>query len=90
MRELGPFQRELSDLRRTTGWGKVECFLSPHTLLDDAPPAELLIAAPLRVLHTAHLELQEYQGKRQLSGSQRGRRPKRKPLQPCSSRFLFS
>ncbi|WP_293792103.1 metallophosphoesterase [Stenotrophomonas sp.] len=64
MREFGPFQRELSDLRRTTGWGEVEWFLSPHALLDGATPAGLLIADPLRVLRAAHLEFQEYQGER--------------------------
>lgn len=61
LREFGPFQREQSGLRRTTGWGEVEWFLSSHALLDGATPAELLTTNPLRVLRAARLEFQEFE-----------------------------
>ena len=56
LRDLGRFERESGGLGRTTGWGEVEWFLSPHALLDGASPAELLAADPIRVLQAAHIE----------------------------------
>lgn len=56
LRDFGPFDRESGSLRRTTGWGEVEWFLSPHALLDGASPAEMLQAHSARVLLTACIE----------------------------------
>jgi len=56
LRESGPFQREPNGLRRTTGWGEAEWFLSPHALLDGAAPASALIDDPARVLRVARVE----------------------------------
>lgn len=56
LRELGPFQRESNGLRRTTGWGEVEWFLSPHVLLEGATPAAALRDNPARVLYAARVE----------------------------------
>lgn len=53
LHDLGPFQREPDGLRRTTGWGEVEWFLSPHTLLDGATPAYVLCVDPTLVLRAA-------------------------------------
>src|SRR5690606_17163062 len=39
MREYGTY---LDENGRTTGWGEVEWFLSPHVLLDGAPPCDVL------------------------------------------------
>ena len=58
LRDSGCFQREPGGLRRTTGWGEVEWFLSPHILLDGAPPAEALATDPARVLFVAHVEFE--------------------------------
>lgn len=56
LREFGPFQREPDGLRRTTGWGEAEWFLSPHVLLDGATPATMLSIDPPRVLRAARIE----------------------------------
>lgn len=45
--------------RRTSGWGEVEWFLTPHTLLDGEPPADVLPHDPARVLAAAREEFQE-------------------------------
>lgn len=45
--------------RRTSGWGEVEWFLTPHTLLDGASPADVLPDDPERVLAVAQEEFQE-------------------------------
>jgi len=58
LREFGPFQREADGLRRSTGWGEVEWFLSPHALLDGATPAATLAVEPLRVLRAARAEFE--------------------------------
>lgn len=58
LREWGPFQREQQGLRRTTGWGEVEWFLSPNELLDGFAPAEMLSTDPSRVLRAARIEFQ--------------------------------
>lgn len=56
LRDFGPFQREPDGLRRTTGWGEVEWFLSPNVLLDGASPATILACSPGRVLRAAQVE----------------------------------
>ncbi len=56
LRELGPFEREPDGMCRTTGWGEVEWFLSPHGLLDGATPAGMLAIDPQRVLQVARTE----------------------------------
>lgn len=56
LRDYGPFHREPDGMRRTTGWGEVEWFLSSHVLLDGAQPATMLSADPSRVLHAARIE----------------------------------
>lgn len=56
LRDFGPFQRETDGARRTTGWGEVEWFLSPHALLDCASPAAMLALCPGRVLRVARVE----------------------------------
>lgn len=58
LRDFGPFQREPHGLRRTTGWGELEWFLSPHVLLAGLPPAEVLLTDPRRVLHAARVEFE--------------------------------
>ncbi|PII15855.1 hypothetical protein CR920_08625 [Stenotrophomonas indicatrix] len=58
LREFGPFQQEPAGLRRTTGWGEAEWFLSPHALLEGVPPAAVLSATPARVLRAALIEFQ--------------------------------
>jgi predicted phosphodiesterase len=58
LRDFGPFQREPDGLRRTTGWGEVEWFLSPHVLLDGASPATILASFPGRVLRAALVEFE--------------------------------
>lgn len=58
LREFGPFEREPEGLRRTTGWGEAEWFLSPHALLDGIAPSSALSATPARVLRAAQMELQ--------------------------------
>lgn len=58
LRDHGPFQREPEGLHRTTGWGEVEWFLTPHVLLDGAPPAATLSSAPDRVLRAARIEFE--------------------------------
>lgn len=58
LREFGPFARELGGLRRSTYWGEVEWFLSPHATLDGAAPSQILAAAPCRVLRAACMEFQ--------------------------------
>lgn len=45
--------------RRTSGWSETEWFLTPHVLLDDRPPAEMLIAEPDRVLKAARTQFEE-------------------------------
>lgn len=59
LRDLGPFEREPDGMRRTTGWGEVEWFLSPHILLDGACPAEALAIDPQKVLQVARTEFDE-------------------------------
>lgn len=59
LREYGPFERESEGLRRTTGWGEVEWFLSPHALLDGATPADMLATDPDRVLQAARTEFED-------------------------------
>lgn len=59
LRDSGPFEREPDGLRRTTGWGEVEWFLTPHALLDGAAPADVLRVAPERVLQAARTEFEE-------------------------------
>lgn len=56
LRDFGPFQRESDGLCRTTGWGEVEWFLSPHALLDGGTPATMLGDSPGRVLSIARAE----------------------------------
>ncbi|WP_234458247.1 hypothetical protein [Stenotrophomonas sp. S39] len=53
-----PFLCEPDGLRRTTGWGEVEWFLSPHVLLDGDVPASTLGTDPVRVLHAARTEFE--------------------------------
>lgn len=45
--------------RRTSGWGEVEWFLTPHALLDGETPADVLRHDPERVLAAAREEFQE-------------------------------
>lgn len=59
LRDFGPFDREPDELRRTTGWGEVEWFMSPHVLLDGATPATMLGADPARVLRAARAEFEK-------------------------------
>lgn len=56
LRDYGPFEHEMDDLNRTTGWGEVEWFLSPNVLLDGAAPAEVLFTDPAGVLQAARNE----------------------------------
>lgn len=56
LRDYGPFEHELYDPNRTTGWGEVEWFLSPNVLLDGATPAEVLATDPAGVLQAARTE----------------------------------
>ncbi|WP_234412670.1 hypothetical protein [Stenotrophomonas sp. SAU14A_NAIMI4_8] len=56
LRDHGPFEREVDGLRRTTGWGEAEWFLSSNVLLDDAAPADVLATDPVRVLQAARTE----------------------------------
>lgn len=56
MREHGTY---LDENGRTTGWGEVEWFLSPHVLLDDRPPCEVLGESPKSVLEAARVEYVE-------------------------------
>nr|KAJ9631435.1 hypothetical protein H2204_008162 [Knufia peltigerae] len=58
LRDFGPFEREPDGLRRTTGWGELEWFLSPHALLDGATPAASLATDPLRVVLAARVEFE--------------------------------
>lgn len=58
LREFGPFERELGGLRRSTYWGEVEWFLSPHAMLDGATPSQILATDPCRVLRAAYVEFQ--------------------------------
>ncbi|WP_313050978.1 hypothetical protein [Stenotrophomonas cyclobalanopsidis] len=58
LRDFGPFVREPNGLRRTTGWGEVEWFLSPHALLGGSTPAAVLTANPSRVLLVAQVEFE--------------------------------
>ncbi|WP_312706863.1 metallophosphoesterase [Stenotrophomonas sp.] len=58
LRDLGPFLREPDGLRRTTGWGEVEWFLSPHALLDGATPADVLCVDPALVMRAACVEFE--------------------------------
>lgn len=60
MRSLGPFQRESNDLRRTTGWGEVEWFLSPHALLNGQSPSTVLATDPAGVLLAARTEFETH------------------------------
>lgn len=59
LRDFGPFEREPDGLRRTTGWGEVEWFLTPHALLDGAAPADMLGTDPGRVLQAARTEFED-------------------------------
>ncbi|HDS1653163.1 TPA: hypothetical protein QEL76_001075 [Stenotrophomonas maltophilia] len=59
LRDFGPFQREPCGLRRSTGWGEAEWFLSPHVLLWGAVPAAMLSVDPARVLHAVQCEFEE-------------------------------
>ncbi|WP_414486994.1 hypothetical protein [Stenotrophomonas maltophilia] len=59
LREYGPFERESEGLRRTTGWGEVEWFLTPHALLDGATPADMLATDPDRVLQAVRTEFED-------------------------------
>ncbi|EOW2135788.1 hypothetical protein N5C16_03200 [Stenotrophomonas sp. GD03908] len=56
LREFGPFEHESGGLGRTTGWGEVEWFLTPHAMLDGATPAEMLATDPCRILRAACVE----------------------------------
>ncbi|WP_234455788.1 hypothetical protein [Stenotrophomonas sp. S41] len=56
LREFGPFERESQGLHRTTGWGEIEWFLSPHALLEGASPAAALAEDPASVLSAAQSE----------------------------------
>lgn len=56
LRDFGPFERESDGMRRTTGWGELEWFLSAHRLLNDISPATMLTVDPDRVLHAARTE----------------------------------
>lgn len=54
----GTFAREPGGLRRSTGWGEVEWFLSPHSLLGGEAPNQALAIAPWRVLQVAQIEFE--------------------------------
>ena len=56
LRDFGAFQCEPNGLRRSTGWGEAEWFLSPHALLCDTAPAAMLSTDPARVLYAAQCE----------------------------------
>lgn len=58
LRDYGPFDRESHGLRRTTGWGEVEWFMSPHALLDGASPASMLGIDSAGVLRAARAEFE--------------------------------
>lgn len=58
LRDFGPFERETGEIRRSTGWGEIEWFLSPHELLDGVAPAEILAGNALRVLEVARIEFE--------------------------------
>ena len=58
LRAFGPFQCESVGLRRSTGWGEVEWFLSPHALLNGNQPAEVLTVDPARVLGAVRIEFE--------------------------------
>lgn len=51
--EFGPY---LDQDGRTTGWGETEWFHSPHVLLDDERPCDMLGTEPQRVLDAARVE----------------------------------
>lgn len=56
LRSSGSFQREPEALRRTSGWGEVEWFMSPHALLSGATPAAVLTDDPASVPRAAQIE----------------------------------
>lgn len=56
LRTFGPFEHEPDSLRRSTGWGEAEWFLSPHVLLHGATPAEALAVDPAGMLQAARTE----------------------------------
>lgn len=58
LRNFGPFDCEPAELRRTTGWGEAEWFMSPHMLLGGATPAMTLATDPARVLRAARVEFE--------------------------------
>lgn len=58
LREFGPFEHEPNGLRRSTYWGEVEWFLSPHAMLDGGTPSKMLASDPCRVLNAACVEFQ--------------------------------
>lgn len=53
LREFGPY---LDQNGRTTGLGETEWFHSPHVLLDDGRPSDMLGTEPQRVLDAARVE----------------------------------
>lgn len=53
MREYGTF---LDKDGRSSGWGEVEWFLSPHVLLNNECPADALRNDPQAVLNAARIE----------------------------------
>lgn len=59
LRGAFPFLQEPDGLRRTTGWGEVEWFLTPHLLLDGLAPASMLATEPARVLQIARAEFEK-------------------------------
>ena len=56
LREHGIY---LNNDLRTTGWGEVEWFLTPHVLLNGESPAEVLQQDPQAVLEAARMEFIE-------------------------------
>lgn len=56
VREYGIY---LNNDRRTTGWGEVEWFLTPHVLLNGECPAEVLQNYPQAVFEAARIEFVE-------------------------------
>lgn len=58
LRSSGTFQREREGLRRTTGWGELQWFMSSHALLGGPTPAAVLTYDPARVLRPAQIEFE--------------------------------
>lgn len=59
LRNSCSFQCEPNGLRRSTGWGEAEWFLSPHALLSGAAPAAMLSIDSALVLYATQCEFEE-------------------------------